>query len=99
MAKRLFQTYGTRVEKLLGDARSLADLGLDFGGGFTEAELRYLKKEKWAFAAEDALWRRTKLGLHIDAASREQVEQWFEGCEAEGTLVSQQGTGAAAECL
>ena len=68
MAKRLFQTLGTRAEKLLGDAQSLADLGLGFGGGFTEAELRYLKKEEWAFAAEDTLWRRTKSGLYIHAA-------------------------------
>jgi eukaryotic-like serine/threonine-protein kinase len=41
------------------------DLGLLFGEGLTEAEVRYLQRQEWALTADDVLWRRTKLGLHL----------------------------------
>jgi len=63
MLERLARTYGTRVELILADARSMADLGECFGGDLTAAEVSYLRDTEWAFTAEDVLWRRTKLGL------------------------------------
>jgi glycerol-3-phosphate dehydrogenase len=50
----------------------MADLGEDFGGGLTAAEVDYLVDREWARTAEDILWRRSKLGLHVppDAAAR-----------------------------
>jgi len=63
--QRLARTYGTRTATLLGDARALADLGQEFGGGFTVREANWLRREEWARTAEDMLWRRTKRGLHI----------------------------------
>ena len=57
--------HGTRALDILGDARSPADLGIDFGGGLTERELRYLQRDEWASTAEDILWRRTKCGLSM----------------------------------
>lgn len=65
VARRLAHAYGTRVWRLLGEARSMADLGEDFGQGLTRTELRYLVKEEWARSVEDILWRRSKLGLHL----------------------------------
>ncbi len=68
-AKRLARAYGTRAEAILA-----APQGRAFGGGLTEAELDYLVQEEFARSAEDVLYRRSKLGLHIDAAP---VEEYF----------------------
>ena len=65
LARRYARAYGTRVDRLLAGARSLADLGEDFGGGLYAAEIDYLIKKEWAQTAEDILWRRSKLGLHV----------------------------------
>ena len=73
VASRLAAAYGTRAGRILDGARSMADLGLDFGGGLTEAEIAYLRREEWAVTAEDVLWRRSKLGLHLDAGQRAAV--------------------------
>jgi len=71
LARRYAHAYGTRVDRLLGSARSVADLGEPFGGGLYEAEVEYLVNHEWATTAEDILWRRSKLGLRTDAeASR-----------------------------
>ena len=72
LAHRLARAYGTRMEELLGSAKSMADLGEDFGAGLTAAEVDYLVRREWARAAEDILWRRSKLGLHVpvDAAAK-----------------------------
>lgn len=72
VAHRLARAYGTRVEELLGSAKSMADLGEDFGAGLTGAEVDYLMRREWARSAEDILWRRSKLGLHVptDAPAR-----------------------------
>ena len=62
-ANRLAHAYGTRAAKLLGNAKSLADLGQSFGAGLTESEVRYLMAHEWARSAEDIVWRRSKLGI------------------------------------
>ncbi len=65
LALRLARAYGTRADAILGGARSLADLGRDFGCGLTRREVDYLVAWEWARTAEDILWRRSKLGLHM----------------------------------
>ena len=72
-AERLARTYGTRARTWLAGATSAADLGRAFGATLTEAEIAYLRREEWAETAEDVLWRRTKLGLHMSEAEREAV--------------------------
>jgi glycerol-3-phosphate dehydrogenase len=69
-ARRLIRAYGTLASQVLGDASSLADCGQHFGCGLTEREVRYLIEREWALAAEDLLWRRTKLGLRLSAAEQ-----------------------------
>ncbi|MFP1643008.1 glycerol-3-phosphate dehydrogenase [Pontitalea aquivivens] len=64
-AARLVRAYGTEARAILGPARSRADLGRDFGATLTEAELRWLMTREWARAAEDVIWRRSKLGLRM----------------------------------
>lgn len=65
VALRLARAYGTRVDRFLKDARAMSDLGRDFGCGLTEAEVGYLVAEEWAHTADDILWRRSKMGLHM----------------------------------
>jgi glycerol-3-phosphate dehydrogenase len=75
-ALRLARSYGTRARRFLGNARNVADLGRWFGP-LSEAELAYLKEQEWAVSAEDALWRRTKLGLHLSADERKAVAEYL----------------------
>ncbi|WP_310741101.1 glycerol-3-phosphate dehydrogenase [Ideonella aquatica] len=77
LARRLARAYGARVGLVLGEARSLADLGAAVAPGLYEAELRYLREEEWACSADDVLWRRSKLGLHLTVAERAQVAAWL----------------------
>lgn len=65
LAERLASTYGTRARRIIGDARSLGDLGEEIGDGLYEAEVDYLRRVELATTAEDILWRRTKLGLQV----------------------------------
>ena len=76
-ALRLARAYGTRVERILGAAQSMADLGRDFGCGLTQAELDYLARDEWARTADDVLWRRSKLGLHVSKAQAEAVALYY----------------------
>jgi glycerol-3-phosphate dehydrogenase len=69
--ERLVRRYGSLTGEVLGDARREADLGQSLGGGLTEREVRYLSEREWAHSAEDVLWRRTKCGLHMNAADRD----------------------------
>jgi glycerol-3-phosphate dehydrogenase len=78
---RLCRAYGSRLETLLGDAAGWDDLGQDFGAGLTQREIDYLKGYEWAKSADDVLWRRTKLGLHMTPAQRAGVATAFASAE------------------
>ncbi|TNE62450.1 MAG: glycerol-3-phosphate dehydrogenase [Alphaproteobacteria bacterium] len=77
LATRYATAYGTRAEALIGEAKSLDDLGRDFGAGLYEAEIRYQCAEEWATTAEDILWRRSKLGLHMTPDERAAVQAFM----------------------
>jgi glycerol-3-phosphate dehydrogenase len=72
VARRLVRAYGSRVDRVLGEAAARW-----VAPGVSEAELRYLVGEEWAMTAEDVLWRRSKLGLHLDPAERGRIADWF----------------------
>ncbi len=74
---RWARTYGTRTNQWLGSARSVAELGAEVASGVYEAELRYLQAHEWACTAEDILWRRTKLGLHLPPDARDAIAAWL----------------------
>ena len=74
---RLARAYGTRATVILGNAQTMADLGTDFGGGLTRAEVDYLAGQEWARSAEDVLYRRSKLGLHVPPGTAKAVEAYL----------------------
>ena len=75
-ARRLVRAYGTRAERIMGAARSAADLGRRFGPSLTEAEVNYLMDQEWVSSAEDIVWRRSKLGLHMTSAEQAALEDF-----------------------
>ena len=77
LARRLARAYGSRARIIVEGRQGLNDLGQNLGGDLFEAELDYLVEHEWALAADDVLWRRSKLGLHLDAAAEAEVEAWF----------------------
>ena len=78
-ATRLFRYYGTRADKVLGQARSWADLGIGFGMGLTEAEVDYMVREEWARSASDIVFRRSKLGLRLTQSEIDAIDRFLEG--------------------
>ncbi|KVZ12178.1 glycerol-3-phosphate dehydrogenase [Burkholderia ubonensis] len=87
LARRYARAYGTRAERMVGDAKSLADLGAAIAPGIHEAELRYLRDVEWATRAQDVLWRRSKLGLHVAPGTLDAVtaalDAWFAAAHAQ----------------
>ncbi len=81
-AQRLVHAYGTRLDRVLGAAKSAEELGTDFGAGLTEAEVRYLMQHEWAEGADDVLWRRTKLGLRVSDAQKEALSRFMAAARA-----------------
>lgn len=78
-ATRLARAYGLDAVVWLGSARTRADLGRDFGCGLSEAEVRHLHEVEWAVTADDVLWRRTKLGLHMDEGQQAALKDYMGG--------------------
>jgi len=76
-AWRLAHSYGTRARDLLGEASGLDALGQHFGADLYQAEVDYLVRHEWVTEAEDVLWRRSKLGLRIDAQGVRQLTDYL----------------------
>jgi len=70
-AQRLVGAYGSRLDDVLGGAKTRDDLGQSFGPELSEAEVRYLMTKEWARFPDDVLWRRSKLGLTMSPAAQE----------------------------
>jgi glycerol-3-phosphate dehydrogenase len=76
--QRLFRAYGTEVETIFGEARFAADLGRWFGP-LCEREIAHLREKEWAICADDILWRRSKLGLHMRPEEIDALRHYVEG--------------------
>ncbi|MGB3719542.1 MAG: glycerol-3-phosphate dehydrogenase [Hyphomicrobiaceae bacterium] len=90
--ERIARAYGTRASRILGSARTPDDLGEQFGGGLSEAEVRYLMQEEWAETAADVVWRRSKLGLAMTPEQIMRLDEWMAQQKSEAASA---GTGAA----
>ncbi len=77
-ARRLIRAYGTDAWDMLGDARTEADLGEAFGASLTAREIDYLMRREYAVAAEDVVWRRSKLGLRLSKAEIKVLDNWMQ---------------------
>jgi len=76
-ARRLVRAYGTRLDRVLGAARSWGDLGPRFGADLSGTEVRYLMRHEWAETADDILWRRSKLGLRLTPEEQEALARFI----------------------
>ena len=77
LIRRLVRGYGTDLWAILGQARSIEELGQHFGATLYEAEVNWLMEHEFAREAEDVLWRRTKLGLRFEDAEVEALDAWM----------------------
>ncbi len=75
--ERMCHAYGTRITMVLAGATEINQLGIDFGAGLWEAEVRYLMTNEWARTAEDVVWRRSKLGLVMSAEQIAELDRWM----------------------
>lgn len=74
-ATRLIRSYGTEAWDVLGEAKTTADLGEDFGATLTQSELDWQTEHEFARTAEDVIWRRSKLGLRLSPLQKERISQ------------------------
>ncbi|WP_270934388.1 glycerol-3-phosphate dehydrogenase [Falsiroseomonas oryzae] len=77
--RRLVRAYGSDLDALLDGASGPNALGEEYGAGFTERELDWLVRQEWARTADDVLWRRSKLGLHMPAEGQERLRRRLGG--------------------
>jgi glycerol-3-phosphate dehydrogenase len=78
LRRRYAHAYGTRINRVTGDATSMAGLGAQVLPQLYERELEYLCREEFAVSAQDILWRRSKLGLHLMKADLSPLTRWLE---------------------
>ncbi len=81
LARRYGRAYGTRLDTLIGEAGDLQGLGRDLGGGLYAAEIDYLVRHEWVETADDLLWRRSKLGLHVPEGTAARVADYLHGVD------------------
>ena len=74
-ARRIARAYGTMIHDIVGDAN---DMGEDFGGGLTAREIDWMVEREWAQTADDVLFRRSKIGLHIDDVAKMRVADYVD---------------------
>ncbi len=73
LVEGIVRRHGSTAIDLIGDAQSINDLGTHFGAGLTEREVDHFMNREWARTGEDVLWRRSKIGLHLNDAERAAV--------------------------
>jgi len=82
----LARRHGTRVPAVLGDARTVDDLGTPFGAGLHAREVDYMVAHEWASQAEDVLWRRSHAGLRLDATQQAALAAYLGATVAEARM-------------
>ena len=72
---RLNRRYGSLTDVVLGDAKSMADLGQRICDDLYEREVLYMKTKEWAHKPDDVLWRRSKAGLRMTIEERKRAAE------------------------
>jgi glycerol-3-phosphate dehydrogenase len=94
LRRRWAHAYGTRIEQLLSGSTRCADLGEELLPQLYEREVEFLCREEFACSADDILWRRSKLGLHLAHEDVGPLEQWLgaHGCGSGARRIAQTST-------
>ncbi len=71
VVRSAFRRHGSLAAEVLGDG----DIGVHYGAGLCEREVRYFKEKEWAKDVDDVLWRRTKAGLHLDLRQQARIAE------------------------
>ncbi len=85
-ARRLIRAYGTDAGAILADAKTIADLGQDFGATLTAREVEWLMNREFARSAEDVVWRRSKLGLRMTSDEVASLDEWMKSAQRESAF-------------
>jgi glycerol-3-phosphate dehydrogenase len=88
LVARYARAYGSRIGLVLGACTNIAGMGEEIAPGLYAREVRYLMRHEWARCAEDVLWRRSKLGLHLPPESAARLEAWMAAWLAGGPPVA-----------
>jgi len=76
-ATRLIRTYGTCAHEMSKEIQTAEQFGIHFGHQLYDFEVDYLLAKEWAQTAEDVLWRRTKIGLFLNADEVARLEGYI----------------------
>ncbi len=74
---RYARAYGTRMDRLLAGCSKVTDLGEEVLPGLYAQEVNYLRAAEFARTAQDILFRRSKLGVHLAADSEKILDEWL----------------------
>lgn len=74
---RMARAYGTMLHEMLRGISDEAAMGAALGGGLTELEARWMWTREWARTPDDALHRRSKIGLHLTTAEHAAFAAWW----------------------
>jgi glycerol-3-phosphate dehydrogenase len=77
LLQRYARAYGTRMQRVLEGCLGTTDLGAEVLPGLHEREIAYLRSVEFAVTAEDILFRRSKLGVHLGAGSVTVLDDWL----------------------
>jgi glycerol-3-phosphate dehydrogenase len=78
LLQRYVRAYGTRIDRLLDGCEAMSDLGESILPGLHVREIDYLRREEFAVDADDILYRRSKLGVHLPPGSTARLDQWLD---------------------
>ena len=78
LVARYARAYGTRSKLMLANRNNIADMGEEIAPGLFTAEVDYLMRHEWARCTEDVIWRRSKLGLHLNNDATEKLAIYIE---------------------
>jgi glycerol-3-phosphate dehydrogenase len=77
LVARYARAYGTRIQQLLAGRTALEQMGEEIAPGLFAAEVEYLVEHEWAASGADILWRRSKLGLHLEPGTERRLDAWI----------------------
>jgi glycerol-3-phosphate dehydrogenase len=74
---RMARAYGSMLHDMLADIGDETGMGTNLGAGLTEIEARWMHDREWARTPDDALLRRSKIGLHLTPSERTAFDAWW----------------------